>query len=129
MPVDVIYERLNIYTLAFPYCLTKSFISLHIMNGLVLCTGANKTVGSLEFSKMRLQALVKSRKGEQLLPKWEQEHSATGDEAIGVSKWQCKIDHKILVFSGRNAKPHDRYIGMQRTTPFVENINHNMLLY
>lgn len=67
MPVCVIYERLNIYTLAFPYCLTKSFIRLYIMNGLVLCAGANKTVGSLEFSEMRLQPVVKHRKTEQLL--------------------------------------------------------------
>lgn len=67
MPVCVIYERLNIYTLAFPYCLTKSFIRLYIMNGLVLCAGANKTVGSLEFSKTRLQPLVKHEKTVQLL--------------------------------------------------------------
>lgn len=51
------------------------------MNGLVLCNGANKTVGSLEFSKTRLQAMVKSRKREQLL--LEQKHEATREEAIG----------------------------------------------
>ena len=83
MPVYVIYERLNIYTLAFPYSLTKSFISLHIMNGLVPCAAANKTMGSLEFSKTRLQALVKPRKREQLLLELEREHEATGEEAIG----------------------------------------------
>lgn len=37
------------------------------MNGLVLCAGANKTAGSLEFSKTRLQPVVKHRKTEQLL--------------------------------------------------------------
>lgn len=67
MAVTVIYERLNIYTLAFPYCLTKSFIRFQIMNGLVLCAIANKTVGSSEFSKTRLQALVNSRKRKRLI--------------------------------------------------------------
>lgn len=88
MPVCVIYERLNIYTLAFPYCLTKSFIRLHIMNGLVLCTGANKTVGSLEFSKTSLQPLVKSRKREQVLVELEQEHEATGEGGGIVGRHQ-----------------------------------------
>lgn len=85
MPVYVIYERLNIYTSAFPYCLTKSFIRLYIMNGLVLCTGANKTVGSLGFSKTRLQPLVKPRKREQLLLELEQQHEATwGRGGVGL---------------------------------------------
>lgn len=51
------------------------------MNGLVLYAGANKTVRSLEFSKTRLQPLVKPRKREQLLLELEQEH-----EAIWVKK-------------------------------------------
>lgn len=74
MPVYVIYEKMNTYTVAFPYYLTKSFIRLYIMNGLVLSTGANKTVGSLEFSKTRLQPLVKHRKTKQILLDFEQEH-------------------------------------------------------
>lgn len=91
------------------------------MNGLVLCTGANKTVGSLEFSKTRLQALVKSGKREQLLQELEREHSATGEEAIGADEGSITVsfccshglqmamqDHKILVLAERNAKPHDR---------------------
>lgn len=86
MPVFVIYERLNIYTLAFSYCLTKSFIRLHIMNGLVLCAGANKTVGSLEFSKMRLQPLVKPRKREQLLLELVQKHRATWGKRLVAMK-------------------------------------------
>lgn len=49
------------------------------MNGLVLCAGANKTVGSFEFSKTRLQPLVKPKKREQLLLELEQEHKATGE--------------------------------------------------
>lgn len=36
------------------------------MNGLVLGAGANKTVGSLEFSKTRLQALVKPTESKQI---------------------------------------------------------------
>lgn len=48
------------------------------MNGLVLCSGANKTVGSLEFSKTRLQPLVKPTKREQLLLELELKHDATG---------------------------------------------------
>lgn len=122
----MIYERLNIYTLAFPYCLTKSFIRLHIMNGLVLCTGANKTVGSLEFSKTSLQPLVKSRKREQLLVELEQEHEATrggGNCWKAPIKWASAVaivseigmqDHRILVSVGRGVRPHDRWIGMQR---------------
>lgn len=97
MPVWVIYERLNIYTLAFPYCLTKSFISLYIMNGLVRCTGANKTVGSLEFSKMRLQPLVKHGKTEQLLLELEHEHEAICGVLLCVSLCVYVLEEKALV--------------------------------
>ena len=54
------------------------------MNGLVLCTGANKTVGSLEFSKTSLQPLVKPRKREQLPVELEREHEALGGGGGGV---------------------------------------------
>lgn len=63
------------------------------MNGLVLCTGANKTVGSLEFSKTRLQPLVKPRKREQLLLELEQEYDATR----GWEGWEGLLEMKAAI--------------------------------
>lgn len=67
------------------------------MNGLVLCAGANKTVGSLEFSKTRLQPLVKPRKREQLLVELVQEHRATWGKRLVVMKVALQFFSVVIV--------------------------------
>lgn len=84
------------------------------MNGLVLCAGANKTVGSLEFSKMRLQPVVKHRKTEQLLLELSRSMRPLGERGGGllektatllvsdaVPTLECKIRKYFSFVSGK----------------------------
>lgn len=101
------------------------------MNGLVLCTGANKTVGSLEFSKTRLQPLVKPRK-RGATP------SGVGAEACchlggsGQRRWGRESslqnrDPKHLCVCTENKNPNE----MQSEMQFSQNENnfHDVLFY
>lgn len=85
------------------------------MNGLVLCTGANKTVGSLEFSKTRLQPLVKPRKREQLLLELEQEHEATGGEEIGGDEGSVTVSFCCShIPQNKNARSHNTCVSRDK---------------